>query len=439
MAVSLPELTVHRSPLRALRRFDADRIGWLDRAAALGPVVALRIGPLRTWIITDPEIARSILVADSASWTRPPTTVVPIRLAIGENLFTQADKAWALLQPAVAPSLRKRGLDERLAGIGPMIEREIDAIPLDEDVDLELAMGRIALVLAAWVMFGEELDGTRAEEIARNQREAVGWVGRQVGKINGFIPLAWGAAAREMRSHTAVLHAYADEVIARGRESAADDVLGALIAARPGGRPLQPSELRSHVLGLLLAGNETTAAALSWALVHGARNPDAWRQLRADPARHTEPYLAETLRLTPAVWGIPRVPTRAGVTLSANGATSKARRGQVATIYLRGMNRDPDRWPDALRFDPARHDGALDTETKAVRPSRALLPFGLGPRGCIGQYLAQAEMEAVLPALARRGDVVVDGDIVEDASFALRVHGGLRGRFVLAARGSVTA
>src|SRR5262249_12272980 len=148
-----------------------------------------------------------------------------------------------------------------------LITREVDAIPFDETVDLELAMGRIALMLAAWVMFGEVIDGARAEEIARNQREAVGWVGRQVGRINGFIPLAFGSRARTMRQHAAVLHAYADEVIARGRARGDDDVLGALRAARPGGRPLKEQELRSHVLGLLLAGNETTAAALSWALV----------------------------------------------------------------------------------------------------------------------------------------------------------------------------
>jgi cytochrome P450 len=230
-------------------------------------------------------------------------------------------------------------------------------------------------------------------------------------------------------------------VVARGRERGADDVLGALLAARPGGRPLEPQELRSHVLGLLLAGNETTAAALSWAVVHGARNPDAWRRVRAEPARHTQPYLTETLRLTPAVWGIPRVPTRGGVTLSAGDATSRVRRGQVATIYLRGMNRDASRWADPLRFDPARHDAA-HPDADAARPLRALLPFGLGPRGCVGQYLALAEMEAVLPALARRGDVVVDGEVVEDASFALRVRGGLRGRIVPvvgAARGAVGA
>ena len=58
-----------------------------------------------------------------------------------------------------------------------------------------------------------------------------------------------------------------------------------------------------------------------------------------------------------------------------------------------------------------------------------MLPFGLGLRGCIGQHLAMAELSAVLPALARRGSFTVDGATTEDASFALRVAGGLTGRF----------
>ena len=161
----------------------------------------------------------------------------------------------------------------------------------------------------------------------------------------------------------------------------------------------------------------------SWALVHGARTPAAWVNVRDEPDRHTVPFLTETLRLTPAVWGIPRTPTKAGLTLTAEGVTARVRRGEVATVYLRGINRDPGIWPEPSRFDPSRHDNA------ATERQRALIPFGLGPRGCIGQHLALAEMSAVLPALARHGNIVVEGTVTEDPSFALRIRPGLRGRF----------
>jgi cytochrome P450 len=209
-------------------------------------------------------------------------------------------------------------------------------------------------------------------------------------------------------------------VISRANASDAPGALGALLAARPSGRPLAQRELRSHVLGLLLAGNETTAAALSWAWVHGARNPRAWTRLRDEPAS-VRAYLDETLRLTPPVWGIPRFARRA-TQLRSGAVDARVGRGQGATIYLRGLNRDPRVWHNPTQFDPARHT-AIDTEQH-----RALLPFGLGPRGCIGQHLAMAEMVAVLPAVARLGDVTIDEPAEEDPSFALRVAGGLRGR-----------
>jgi cytochrome P450 len=423
----VPELKVHRSVTKGLKLFDADRLRWLDEAAAIGPLVGLRMGPVTTFVVTDAEVARTMLVPEGSSWQRPPALAVPIRVGVGENLFTQRDKAWARLQPAVAPMFRKKALEARLGEIDAIVDDLVRAIPTEETVDLELAMGRIALTLAAWVMLGDHLDATRAEEIAHHQREVVGWVGRQVGKLNGIVPFAIGAPAREMKRHREVLRRYADEVITRAKAAdRADDVLGALMNARPSGKPLTPQQLRGHVLGLFLAGNETTAAALSWALVHAGQRPEAWGRVRNDPASQTLPFLTETLRLTPAVWGIPRTPNRAGVTLTAAGATTRVRRGQLATVYLRAINRDPKTWPEPLRFDPARHEPA------GKEQQRALLPFGLGPRGCIGQHLAMAEMNAVIPALARRGDITVEGEVVEDASFALRIRGGLHGRFTSA-------
>jgi cytochrome P450 len=429
-----PEITVHRSVTKALEIFDADRLRWLDEAAALGPLVALRMGPAQTWIVTDPDAARTMLVTDDGSWVRPPTVRAPIALAVGDNLFSQSNRAWAATQPSVAPVFRKRTLEKRLAGMEAIIDDEVGALAYDTSIDLELAMGRIALRLAALVLLGEQLDATRADELAHHQREVVGWVGKRLGELTGFIPVAPGAAGKEMKRHRAALNAYVDEVTARAQERDHTDedlLLDAFRLARPSGKALTAKQLRGHVLGLFLAGNETTAAALSWVLVQGASAPDAWANVRVDPARHTDAFIDETLRLTPAVWGIPRVPAKAGGALTMAGATQRVRRGNVVTVYLRGINRDAKVWTDPLRFDPSRHD----TADKAQQ--RSLVPFGLGPRGCIGQHLALAEMRAVVPALARHGDITIDAPIVEDAKFALRVKDGLQGRFTRVAREAV--
>ncbi len=176
MLSAAPELKIHRSLTKALKLFDADRLRWLDEAAAAGPIVALRMGPVKTWVVTDPDAARTMLVTDSTSWTRPPATRVPIRVGVGENLFTQTDKAWAAFQPLVAPAFRKKALDTRLSEIDALVADEVSAIPDDVTIDLELALGRIALRVAAWVLLGEHLDDARRRSRTTNAKSSVGSV-----------------------------------------------------------------------------------------------------------------------------------------------------------------------------------------------------------------------------------------------------------------------
>ncbi len=421
MSLQTAELRIDGSIFRALRAFRGDRLRWLDEAAALGPLTALRFGRVRLWVLSDRDAARRMLIQEATSWERPPAAVVPIRLGVGENLFTMPDNAWQTLQPQVAPAFRKRALDERIQNMTPIIESSISALGHRPAFDAELMMGALALRLAAWVMFGEQLEHDRAVVLAGHQRAVVTWVGERLTQLRSVVPFTVGKAARGMRNHRRVLEEYADEVLHRvdARACAStgqreNDVGDLLVSAQDRSRALSADSRRSHVLGLLLAGNETTAAALSWALHHGARHPIEWARLRADPTS-VRPFLDETLRLTPAVWGFARRPTTRKATVGGQAIG----RTEIVTIYLRGMNRDPRLWPDPTTFAPDRHrDGsALDA---------TMLSFGLGHRGCIGQHLAMAEMLAVLPMLARAGDVTTAAVTVqEDASFALRVKGGL--------------
>lgn len=419
---SFPEVVVHRRLGKALQLFDQDRLRWLDEAAHAGPIACLRFGVGRAFVVTDPDIARSMLIGDSPAWTRPAAVRTPIRLAVGDNLFAASDTVWATIQPSLSPAFRRRALAERIEAADDIVDDEIAHLPLGRTIDLDLAMGRIALIYAAWVLLGERMDRDRADLIAAHQQDVIAWVAGRIGSLTSAVPLALGRPSRRMRPHAAVLTEYANEVIdnrlARP-DSATPDVLDALLAARPNGRRLEPGPLASHLLGLLLAGNETTAAALSWALVHAAAYPQQWAEA-ADPAI-AEHYITETMRLTPSVWGLAHQPTRRGVTLPSPTGPIPIGLSSTVTTYLLGINRDPQLWDDPLQFRSSRHHTANSDRRQS------LLTFGLGPRGCIGQHLALAELHSVVPRLARNVTLTIEGEPEATAAFSLRVSGGLRG------------
>ncbi|MGH9106810.1 MAG: cytochrome P450 [Acidimicrobiales bacterium] len=426
-----PVLCVSRSLPKAFRMFNTDRLGWAERAASAGPLVGLQFGPIiGAYILTDAEVARAVLMSERWSWRRSPSTMTPVRMAIGDFLFTQEERVWSLVQPFLSPDLRKRALEPRLAELGELIEDHVTALPVGRTLDLDQAMGRLALSVAAWVLFGQHLERSRADELYGHQRAIVDWVGRRAGALRASVPYASGRAARTMRGHRQAVHAYVDEIVERRRRegSARHDLLDALLAARPGGRALSQSELRSHVAGMFGAGNETTAAALGWAIVHGAANPAEWAALRAGAGDHAAHYAAETLRLHPPAWSMNRSAVSAGQTLSAGGCRARFRRRYVLSINVWGLNRDAGTWPEPEAFSPSRH-------AKLTRAQeRAFMPFGLGARGCIGQHLAVTEMLAALPLLARHGDVSVEGEARPDPTFTLRARDGLRGCFSPPAR-----
>ncbi len=417
-----PTLEIGSGLVDGLRRFSEDRFGWLDRARGLGPITRLRFGRVSSWVVTDPELVRSILIADASSWIRPPTLVTPIRIAVGDNLFTQRDKAWRRVHGEVAPALRSRALAPLIDELPAVVAAAVDELEADVVVDISAIAERLVTISTSWMMASEPLDAKGAESLAAHQRAVVDWVGVRLGGLAGVLPIAVGRRATAMRQARAPLVAHARDVIERVRSNEIASPVRAFVDAKVGGSPLSERALVGHVLGLLFAGVETTAAALAWGVIEGAAHADHWERLRDDPD-HARRYVLEVLRLHPPAWGIPRTPSASGARLRAGDTEVSVRRGAVVTLYLRGMNLDERIWSNAARFDPDRH-----TRSDAVQ-ARAFLPFGLGARSCVGHQMAMAELEALLPALAHHGDVEHNGKVAEDPHFALRPIGDLNVRF----------
>jgi cytochrome P450 len=177
-----------------------------------------------------------------------------------------------------------------------------------------------------------------------------------------------------------------------------EDVLSLLLAARgEDGAPLSDAELRDQLITLLIAGHETVAASLAWALERLARNPDAMARAAAEAGTGGGPYtdavVRETLRVRPVFAAVPRLvrkPLRVGGWLLPEGV--------AVTPAIPLVHRRPDVYPDPEAFRPERF---------LERPPDpyAWIPFGGGAYRCLGAGFALLEMRAVLSTLLARMSV----------------------------------
>jgi cytochrome P450 len=232
------------------------------------------------------------------------------------------------------------------------------------------------------------------------------WAGAE--RLHGptFLP---GAEGEALRRALAVLDERVGRMIdarrARGLER--PDLLTRLLAARDDdGEPMSDRQVRDEVLTLFIAGHETTAAALAWALYELARAPSLYEAVEAEadalsgpPGAGDLPRLAlatrvfkEALRKYPPVYLVGR-----DAVADTELAGARIPRDTNVSFSPYSLHFRPDLWPEPARFEPAR----FTPEAEAARHRYAYLPFGAGPRVCIGMGFALLEGPLVLATMLR--------------------------------------
>lgn len=400
-------MSMPRLLLRTRRARRAGDAGAVLRAVARGADTAVggRIRGQRFLLLLDPALAGRLL-ADLAPGTTKSPGLQRTRVLLGDGLLTSEGDAHRRARRLVAPAFSPRRLAAYTEGFSERTGAHVGQWSDGAVLEMRQQMARLTLDIVGSTLLGMDL-----RQDADDVRSAL---------ESALETFAGGAPALAMRRRRgprppdrlrARLDAIVTKIIAARRdEPSADrgDVVSALLAAAAGPDGLTPAEVHDHVITLIMAGHETTANALSWTLYLLSSHPEAEQALHAELARldgrrpgfadlagltYTRAVVAESMRLFPPAWILSRT-----LTADADFGGWHAPAGTIVAVSPLLLHHDARWFPDPERFDPSRWlDGRRDDV-----PRHAYIPFGTGPRSCIGEQFAWAEATTALAVICSR-------------------------------------
>ena len=409
-------------------------------AREYGDLARVRVGFFSPVFVTSPELAHEVLVEHADAFSKAPGLSIFVRPLLGDGLLTSEREVHRRQRRMIAPVFVQKRIAQYAQEMAERTERHQAAWPDGAEIDAAEQMMRLTLEIVGKMLFDAEVGGD-AEIIGDALTEAMSYVITSVTSLFPIPPVIPTPTNLRARRTVARLDEILYRIIRERRASGGDrgDLLSMLIAARDEdatGR-MDDRQIRDEAMTIFLAGHETTANALAWTLYLLAQHPAAYDRLlqEADdvigdrlPAVADLPklpwtlaVLKESMRLYPPAFLVPRRATRE-VTLGGH----RLSRHTIVLVNIYGMHRKARYFPDPDRFDPARFVG--DAE-KAI-PRGAYMPFGAGPRICIGNHFALMEGQILLAALARRVrlELVPGHHAVPAPLMTLRPRDGIRMR-----------
>ncbi len=379
------------------------------------------VSRIQTWladivIACDPDLIQEVLVEKAAAFGRDRVTLRSFKPVIGStSLFLAEGADWWWQRRAVAAIFRHENLLSFVPIIAAMAERQVERwsqAPPGEPVDAAAAMTRTTfdVIVAAMLGGSANLDAERySRELVKTFKSIPWHLVYTVLSVPEWMPYPGRGRALAARDF---LHADVGRIVAqrRAKPSEQPDLLDLLIAARDpeSGRSMSDDEIVANMITFIVAGHETTAVALTWALWLMAKDQESQRRVLAeaqsaagdgpivaaqvDKLAFTQQVLQEAMRLFPPVPAIERLPKQA---MQLGGMSITARTRVNMPIFA--LHRNTLLWDHPNDFDPDR----FAPERVKARPRYAFLPFGGGPRVCIGASFAMIEAAVVLATLAR--------------------------------------
>jgi cytochrome P450 len=384
-----------------------------------GPITRLALGP--KWLlpnlvlIATPQGARDLLGrTDEVADRGQARTMVELRALMGGNLLNLPHERWLPRRRTLQPIFTKRHVSRYAGHMAAAAQGIVDGWHDGAFVDLDTECRRLTLRALGRSVLGLDLD-ERADEIGWALRTSLAWVADRAARpvnLPRWLPTRGQRAARRANE---TLHRLAAEILHAVRTDPDREapLVRALIQAfdEETGRPLADDEICHELVLFMLAGHDTTSTTLTYALWSLGHDRDLQERVRTEVAALGERALTpddvaelgltvrvlhEALRLCPPGAGTMRSPTR---DLVVDGYRVEAK--TIALVSFYAMHRDPALWEDPLRFDPDR----FLPERSNGRSRWQYLPFGGGPRSCIGDHFAMLEATLALATIIRSAEI----------------------------------
>jgi cytochrome P450 len=402
---ALPLVPKNPLPIRQLvklvRRLDTGQEVIRD---AGGPITRIQFGPKQLFppivAVMSPNAMRDVLGRSDASSER---CVIhdEVRNIAGDSLFVLPNEQWRPRKRALQPVFTKHNVRNFGGHMSRAAQRFVDRWADGGDVDLDIECRGVAMQSLGRSVLGIDLN-ERADTIAQCMHVASSYTAdRALRPVRAprWLPTR---ARRRARAAVMAMREVTDEMVRACRNDPTVDapLVQALIAATD-------HDISNDLLIFMLAGHDTTATALTYALWVLGHHPGIQDRVAAEAAAigdreltpddvprlgYTVQVLHESLRLCPPAAGVARLATR---DIAVDGYRVEA--GSLIAVGIYGLHHDPELWPDPMVFDPDR----FSPENVKARDRWEFLPFLGGGRPCIGEHFARLETTLALATIVR--------------------------------------
>src|ERR1700720_1810842 len=382
-----------------------------------GDTFRFYLGGIKEAIVTtNPAVIQHVLKTNAENYQKSEIQVKRMGHFLGKGLLTTHGEAWRTQRRLIQKGFDRKQLDalssimqDSLTDSLRDFDRQIDAGP----VDIYPHLMKMTFAMVAKSLFGARLKDEDIDLVSHTICTVQEFIVRQT--LQPYMN-PWFAASGELRRHEdmrvradSVLMAYIKQ---RRNQEPGHDLLQTLMDARySDGEGMSDELVLSESMQLLVAGHETSSNGLSWLLYLLSSRPDCLERVRQEfdsvlgeaPLSHgdvprlefTTQVIQEGLRLYPPFWMIDRM-----AVADDRAGDIDIPRGSTVIVYVYGAHHAPRYWQNPENFNTERFTEANDK----LRTPFTFLPFGGGPRGCIGGNYAMLQILMILSNLLRKYD-----------------------------------